>query len=225
MLKKVFPLHGVIDDISSGSTIMISGFGANVGSPLALIDELIAVIERSDIKDLTLIHNTSGSGNIGVSALLKTERIKKLICSYPREIDSDVFAQLYRSNRISLELVPQGTLAGRIYAAGAGLGAFYTPTAFGTELAEGKETREIEGRSYVLEYPLRADFALVYGYQADEIGNVIYQHTSRSFGPVMATAAQTTIVQVESVVPVGTLDPECIVTPSIYVDRIALNIH
>ncbi|SIR95288.1 3-oxoacid CoA-transferase subunit A [Micromonospora avicenniae] len=201
--------------IPDGATVMIGGFGT-AGQPVELIDALIA----SGATDLTVVNNNAGNGDVGLAALIRTGRVRKIVCSFPRQRDSWHFDQKYRAGEIELELVPQGNLAERIRAAGAGIGAFYTPTGYGTSLADGKETRVIDGRSYVLEYPLRADYALVKAYRADELGNLVYRKTARNFGPIMAAAATTTIVQVEEVVPVGELDPEIIVTPSIYVDRI-----
>jgi 3-oxoadipate CoA-transferase alpha subunit len=201
--------------VKDGSTVMVGGFGT-AGMPFALIDALIA----QGAKDLTIVANNAGNGDTGLAALLKAGRVRRILCSFPRQTDSWVFDGLYRAGKIELEVVPQGNLAERIRAAGAGIGAFYTPTGYGTPLAEGKEIREIDGRHYVLEYPLRADYALVKAHQADELGNLVYRKTARNFGPVMAAAAVTTVVQVEDVVPVGALNPEIIVTPCIYVDCI-----
>jgi len=201
--------------ISDGATVMIGGFGP-AGQPVELIDALVG----SGATSLTVINNNAGNGDVGLAALIRAGRVRKMVCSFPRQADSRHFDQKYRDGEIELELVPQGNLAERIRAAGAGIGAFYTPTGYGTPLAEGKEIREIDGRHYVLEYPLRADYALVKAHQADELGNLVYRKTARNFGPVMAAAAVTTVVQVEDVVPVGALNPEIIVTPCIYVDRI-----
>lgn len=201
--------------IEDGSTVLVGGFGL-AGMPFDLVDALI----RQGAKDLTIVSNNAGNGDVGLAALLKAGQVKKVICSFPRQSDSWVFDDLYRSGKIELELVPQGNLAERMRAAGAGIGAFYCPTGVGTPLAEGKETREIDGRSYVLEYPIKGDYAVISAYRADLLGNVVYRKTARNFGPVMATAARTTIVQVTEVVPVGTLDPEAVVTPGIFVDRI-----
>jgi 3-oxoadipate CoA-transferase alpha subunit len=201
--------------IEDGSTVLVGGFGL-AGMPFDLIDALI----RQGAKDLTIVSNNAGNGDVGLAALLKAGQVKKVICSFPRQSDSWVFDDLYKSGKIELELVPQGNLAERMRAAGAGIGAFFCPTGVGTPLAEGKETREIDGRPYVLEYPIKGDYAFVSAYQADTLGNVVYRKTARNFGPVMATAARTTIIQVAEVVPVGTLDPEAVVTPSIFVDRI-----
>jgi 3-oxoadipate CoA-transferase, alpha subunit len=201
--------------IQDGSTILVGGFGL-AGMPFDLIDGLI----RQGAKDLTIVSNNAGNGDVGLAALLKAGQVRKVICSFPRQVDSYVFDGLYREGKIELEVVPQGNLAERMRAAGAGIGAFYCPTAVGTPLADGRETREIDGRTYVLEYPIKGDYAFVSAYRADTLGNVVYRKTARNFGPVMAAAATTTIVQVSEIVPVGTLDPEAVVTPSIYVDRI-----
>jgi len=201
--------------IEDSSTVLIGGFGL-AGMPSELVDGLI----RHGAKDLTIVSNNAGNGEVGLAALLKAGQVRKILCSFPRQADSYVFDELYRAGKIELEVVPQGNLAERMRAAGAGIGGFYCPTAVGTPLAEGKETREIDGRTYVLEYPIKADYALVSAYRADTLGNVVYRKTARNFGPVMATAARTTIVQVNEVVPAGTLDPESVVTPSIYVVRI-----
>lgn len=201
--------------IEGGSVVMVSGFG-RAGQPVQLIDALIA----SGAGDLTIVSNNAGNGEVGLAALLAAGRVRKVICSFPRQSDSWVFDRLYRAGEIELELVPQGNLAERIRAAGAGIGAFFTPTGFGTPLAEGKETRRIDGRDYVLEYPIHADYALVGGYRADRLGNVVYRKTSRNFGPIMAQAARVSIVQVDEVVEVGALDPESVVTPGIFVDRV-----
>jgi 3-oxoadipate CoA-transferase, alpha subunit len=201
--------------IEDGSTVLVGGFGL-AGMPFDLIDGLI----RQGAKDLTIVSNNAGNGDVGLAALLKAGQVRKVICSFPRQVDSYVFDGLYREGKIELDVVPQGNLAERMRAAGAGIGAFYCPTAVGTPLADGRETREIDGRTYVLEYPIKGDYAFVAAHRADTLGNVVYRKTARNFGPVMATAATTTIVQVSEVVPVGTLDPEAVVTPSIYVDRI-----
>ena len=201
--------------IPDGATVMIGGFGP-AGQPVELIDALVG----SGATSLTVINNNAGNGDVGLAALIRAGRVRKMVCSFPRQADSRHFDQKYRDGEIELELVPQGNLAERIRAAGAGIGAFYTPTGYGTPMAEGKEIREIDGRHYVLEYPLRADYALVKAHQADKLGNLVYRKTARNFGPVMAAAAVTTVVQVEDVVPVGALNPEIIVTPCIYVDCI-----
>ncbi|HEX8012634.1 MAG TPA: 3-oxoacid CoA-transferase subunit A [Casimicrobiaceae bacterium] len=204
-----------VADIADGATVMIGGFGT-AGVPAELIDALIA----QGARELTIVSNNAGNGDAGVAALLKARRVKKIICSFPRQIDSWVFDGLYRAGEIEIELVPQGNLAVRIQAAGAGLGAIFTPTGYGTLLAEGKETRTIDGRGYVLEYPLHADFALIKADRADRWGNLIYRKTARNFGPIMASAARCTIAQVREVVPLGALDPEAIVTPGIFVRRV-----
>jgi 3-oxoadipate CoA-transferase alpha subunit len=201
--------------IEDGSTVLVGGFGL-AGMPFDLIDALI----RQGATDLTIVANNAGNGEVGLAALLKAGRVRKVLCSFPRQVDSYVFDELYRAGRIELEVVPQGNLAERMRAAGAGIGAFFCPTAVGTPLAEGKEERVIDGRRYILEYPIKGDYALISAHRADELGNLVYRKTARNFGPVMATAATTTIVQVNEVVPTGSLDPESIVTPSIYVDRV-----
>ena len=204
-----------LSEIPDGATIMIGGFG-RAGQPVELIDALI----EHGATDLTIVNNNAGNGETGLAALLAARRVRKIVCSFPRQSDSQVFDGLYRAGLIELELVPQGNLAERIRAAGAGIGAFYTPTGYGTLLAEGKETREIDGRDYVLEYPIRADFALISALHADPWGNLVYRKTARNFGPIMAAAATTTIAQVDSVVELGALDPEVVVTPGIYVDHV-----
>ena len=216
MIDKTVPdAATAVAGIPDGSTVMIGGFG-RAGQPLELIDALI----EQGARDLTIINNNAGNGDTGLAALLATGAVRKIICSFPRQSDSWVFDGLYREGRIELELVPQGNLAERIRAAGAGIGAFFSPTGVGTQLAEGKEAREIDGRQYVLEYPIKADFALVSALKADRWGNLVYRGTARNFGPIMASAATTTIVQVDEVVPLGSLDPEAVVTPGIFVDRI-----
>jgi 3-oxoadipate CoA-transferase alpha subunit len=201
--------------IADGATVLVGGFGM-AGMPVQLID---AVIDQG-ASDLTVVSNNAGNGDTGLAALLAKGRVRKMICSFPRQVDSWVFDGLYRAGRIELEVVPQGTLAERMRAAGAGIGGFYCPTGVGTLLAEGKETRVIDGRPYVLELPLHGDVALVGAHVADRMGNVIYRKTARNFGPVMATASTTTVVQVRRIVETGSLDPETIVTPSIFVDRV-----
>ena len=216
MINKEIPsLDEAVAEIHDGATVMISGFGS-AGMPAALIDALIG----QGARDLTIVNNNAGNGETGLAALLKARRVRKIICSFPRQTDSYVFDALYRAGEIELELVPQGNLAERIRAAGAGIGGFFTPTGYGTLLAEGKETREINGRQYVFELPLHADFALVKALAADPWGNLVYRMTARNFGPIMATAAKTTIVQVDRIVPLGGLDPEAIVTPGIFVQRV-----
>jgi len=204
-----------VDGIMDGSTVLVGGFGM-AGMPVQLIDALI----EQGASDLTIVSNNAGNGDTGLAALLAKRRVRKVICSFPRQADSYVFDGLYRDGAIELEVVPQGNLAERMRAAGAGIGAFFCPTGVGTPLAEGKETRVIDGRAYVLEYLIRGDVAMIGAYRADRMGNLDYRKTARNFGPVMATAATTTIVQVSSVVETGELDPEAVVTPSIYVDRV-----
>jgi 3-oxoadipate CoA-transferase, alpha subunit len=204
-----------IGPVMDGATVLIGGFGT-AGIPNELIDGLIA----QGAKDLTLVNNNAGNGDTGLAALLKTGRVRKIICSFPRQTDSHVFDALYRSGQIELELVPQGNLAERLRAAGAGVGAFFTPTGYGTELARGKETREISGRHYVLEYPIHGDLALIKAERGDRWGNLTYRMAARNFGPVMATAARRTVASVHELVPLGALDPESIVTPGIHVSRI-----
>ena len=204
-----------VADIPDGATVMIGGFGT-AGMPSELIDALIA----KGSKELTIVNNNAGNGDTGLAALLKAGQVKKIICSFPRQTDSWVFDGLYKKGDIELELVPQGNLAERIRAAGAGIGAFYTPTGYGTPLAEGKETRHIDGRDYVLEYPIRADFALIKALRGDRWGNLVYRKTARNFGPIMAAAAKCTIAQVREIVNVGDLDPENVVTPGIFVQRV-----
>ena len=201
--------------IEDGSTILVGGFGL-AGMPFDLIDALI----RQGAKDLTIVSNNAGNGEVGLAALLAAGRVRRVLCSFPRQVDSYVFDALYRAGKIELEVVPQGNLAERMRAAGAGIGAFYCPTAVGTPLAEVKEVRTIDGRDYLLEYPIKGDYALISAHRADPMGNLVYRKTARNFGPVMATAATTTIVQVDQVVPLGALDPEAVVTPSVYVERI-----
>ncbi|HEX6794618.1 MAG TPA: 3-oxoacid CoA-transferase subunit A [Casimicrobiaceae bacterium] len=213
--KFVASVTEAVSGIRDGATVMIGGFG-QAGMPAELIDALIAQKAR----DLTIVNNNAGNGDTGVAALLATKRVRKIICSFPRQIDSWVFDALYRSGEIELELVPQGNLAERIRAAGAGIGAFFTPTGYGTLLAEGKETREIDGRHYVLEYPIHADYALIKADRGDRFGNLVYRKTARNFGPIMASAAKCTIAQVREKVELGDLDPESIVTPGIFVHRV-----
>ncbi len=201
--------------VRDGSTLLVSGFGM-AGMPVQLVDALI----DHGAADLTVVSNNAGNGDTGLAALLAKGRIRKVICSFPRQFDSWVFDDLYRTGRIELEVVPQGTLAERLRAAGAGIPAFFCPTGAGTLLSEGKETRVIDGRLQVLEHALFGDVALVGAFVADRMGNVVYRKTARNFGPVMATAARSTIVQVDHIVDTGQLDPEMIVTPSIFVDRI-----
>jgi 3-oxoadipate CoA-transferase alpha subunit len=204
-----------VADISDGATIMIGGFG-EAGSPIELIHALIDAGPRK----LTVISNNTGSGRVGLAALIANGQVSKMICSYPRSANSMVFPELYRRGEVELELVPQGTLVERIRCGGAGIPAFYTPTAVGTVLAEGKESRSFGGSEYLLEYGLRADFSLVRADRADRYGNLVYRRTARNFGPIMCTAALTTIVQVREIVELGGIDPEHVVTPGIFVDRV-----
>jgi len=216
VIDKLFPnAEAALADIPNGATVMIGGFG-NAGMPAALIDALIA----QGARDLTIVNNNAGNGDAGLAALLKAKRVKKILCSFPRQADSWHFDALYRAGEIELELVPQGTLAERIRAAGAGVGGFYTPTAFGTKLAGGKETRRIGDRDYVLEFPIHADYALIKADRADRWGNLTYRKTARNFAPIMASAARCTVVQVRETVELGGLDPEAIITPGIFVKRV-----
>ncbi len=216
MVNKIVPgLREALAGIHDGATIMIGGFG-NAGMPRELIDGLI----DQGATNLTIVNNNAGNGDTGLAALLAARRVKKIICSFPRQADSHVFDGLYRSGELALELTPQGNLAERIRAAGAGVGAFFSPTGYGTLLAEGKETRLINGKNYVLEYPIHADFALIKALKGDRWGNLVYRKAARNFGPIMAMAATCTIVQVDQVVELGELDPEVIVTPGIFVQRV-----
>jgi 3-oxoadipate CoA-transferase alpha subunit len=201
--------------IQDGATVLVGGFGM-AGMPITLIEALI----DHGAADLTIVSNNAGNGDTGLAALLAAGRVRKVICSFPRQTDSYVFDGLYRAGEIALEVVPQGNLAERMRAAGAGIGAFFCPTGVGTPLAEGKELRTIDGRDYVLEFPIRGDVALIGAHIADRMGNLVYRKTARNFGPVMATAAALTIAEVSRVVDVGHIDPEAVVTPGIYVDRI-----
>jgi 3-oxoadipate CoA-transferase alpha subunit len=216
MINKISPsVEAALADVPDGATVMIGGFGT-AGQPAELIDALIA----QGAKELVIVNNNAGNGDTGLAALLAARRVRKIICSFPRQADSHHFDGLYRSGQIELELVPQGNLAERIRAAGAGVGAFFTPTGYGTELAKGKETREINGTHYVLEYPIHADYALIKAERGDRWGNLTYRMTARNFGPIMATAAKVTVATVHEVVALGELDPETVVTPGIYVKRI-----
>ena len=216
MIDKTCPsLAQAVADIADGTTVMVGGFG-NAGMPHELIDALIA----QGARELTIVSNNAGNGDTGLAALIRERRVRKVICSFPRQADSWHFDAAWRAGQIELELVPQGNLAERIRAAGAGIGAFFTPTGFGTPLAEGKETRQIGGRHYVLEHPIHADFALIRALHGDRWGNLVYRKAARNFGPVMAMAARTTIAQVDRIVPLGALDPEHIVTPGIFVSRV-----
>jgi len=204
-----------VADVRDGATVMIGGFGT-AGLP----DELIAALLDQGARDLVVVNNNAGNGDTGLAALLGAGRVRKIICSFPRQVDSWHFDRLYREGRIELELVPQGNLAERIRAAGAGIGAFFTPTGYGTILAEGKETREIDGRMQVLEYAIHADVALIKAERGDRWGNLTYRKTARNFGPIMAMAATCTIATVHEVVELGALDPEAVVTPGVFVQRV-----
>jgi 3-oxoadipate CoA-transferase alpha subunit len=208
-------VEAALADVPDGATVMIGGFGT-AGLPNELIDALIA----QGARDLTIVNNNAGNGDTGLAALLAAGRVRKIICSFPRQADSHHFDALYRSGRIELELVPQGNLAERIRAAGAGIGGFFTPTGYGTDLAKGKETRVIDGRHYVLEHPIHADFALIRAERGDRWGNLTYRMTARNFGPIMAMAARTTVATVHEVVELGVLDPENVITPGLFVQRV-----
>ncbi|WP_009476135.1 MULTISPECIES: 3-oxoacid CoA-transferase subunit A [Rhodococcus] len=214
MISKIrSDIREAVAAVSDGSTVMIGGFGRG-GQPVELINALI----EHGADDLTIVSNNAGSGDTGIAALLAAGRVRKVICSFPRQSDSWVFDRLYRAGEVELELVPQGNLAERIRAAGAGIGAFFTPTGVGTALASGKEHRTLNGREYILEHPLFADVALISALRGDRFGNLIYRKTGRNFGPIMATAATTTIAQVDMCVDLGELNPEAIITPGIFVD-------
>lgn len=216
MIKKIAQsVAAALAGVQDGATVLIGGFGT-AGIPGELIDGLI----EQGARDLTVVNNNAGNADAGLAALLKTGRVRKIICSFPRQVDSWVFDELYRSGQLELELVPQGNLAERLRAAGAGIGAFFCPTAYGTELAKGKETREINGRQYVLEYPIHGDVALIKAERGDRWGNLTYRMSARNFGPVMAMAAKHTVATVHEVVELGALDPEAIVTPGIFVSQI-----
>ena len=216
MIDKIYPTaRAAVADVHDGATVLIGGFGM-AGMP----SELVAALLDKGAREMTIVGNNAGNGEVGLAALLKARRVRKIICSFPRQTDSHVFDALYRAGEIELQLVPQGNLAERIRAAGAGIGAFFTPTGYGTLLAQGKETREINGRQYVLEHPIHADFALIKAERGDRWGNLVYRKTARNFGPIMATAAKCTIVQVSEIVPLGSLDPEVVVTPGIFVQRV-----
>ena len=213
--KIVKSAKDAVADIFEGATVMISGFG-EAGSPVELIHALI----DQGAKNLTVVSNNAGSGNVGLAALIESRQVKKIICSFPRTLISVVFPEMYRKGEIELELVPQGTLAERIRAGGAGIPAFYTPATVNTPLADGKDTRDFKGQTYVLEQAIKADFALVKCHAADKFGNLIYNKTARNFGPVMCMAAQTSIVQARKILELGQIDPECVVTPGIFVKRV-----
>ena len=216
MINKIAPsIEAALAGVKDGSTVMIGGFGT-AGIPNELIDGLIA----QGAKDLVIVNNNAGNADTGLAALLKAGRVRKIICSFPRQADSYVFDELYRSGKLELELVPQGNLAERIRAAGAGVGAFFSPTGYGTDLAKGKETREINGKHYVLELPIYGDVALIRAEKGDRWGNLVYRKAARNFGPVMATAARLTVATVHEVVELGALDPEAVVTPGIFVSKI-----
>ena len=216
MINKIAPsIAAALAGVKDGSTVMIGGFGT-AGIPNELIDGLIA----QGATDLVIVNNNAGNADTGLAALLKAGRVRKVICSFPRQADSHVFDELYRSGKLGLELVPQGNLAERIRAAGAGIGAFFSPTGYGTELAKGKETREINGKHYVLEMPIYGDVALIRAEKGDRWGNLVYRKAARNFGPVMATAARLTVATVHEVVELGALDPESVVTPGIFVSKI-----
>ena len=216
VIDKIVPTAAAaVADVHDGATIMVGGFGT-AGIPFELIDALIATGAR----DLTVVNNNAGNADTGVAALLKTKRVRRIVCSFPRQVDSWVFDALYRTGEIELELVPQGNLAERIRAAGAGIGGYFTPTGYGTELARGKETRLIDGRWMVLEHPIHADYALIKAERGDRWGNLTYRMTARNFGPVMAAAARITVASVHEIVPLGALDPEAVVTPGVHVQRV-----
>jgi 3-oxoadipate CoA-transferase alpha subunit len=221
MISKVRPdVAAAVAGIEDGSTVLIGGFG-RAGQPVELVEALL----EQGAGDLTVVSNNAGNGETGIAALIGAGRVRRIVCSFPRQSDSHVFDARYRAGLIELELVPQGNLAARMQAAGSGLGGIFTPTAFGTPLAEGKETREIDGRHYVFEKPLKADFALIKAHQGDRWGNLVYRKAARNFGPVMAMAATTTIAQVAELVPLGHLDPENVVTPGIFVQRLVAVAH
>jgi 3-oxoadipate CoA-transferase alpha subunit len=213
--KAVDTLAAALDGVRDGATVMIGGFGG-AGQPNELIDALI----EQGATNLVVVNNNAGNGETGLAALLKAGRVRKIICSFPRQVDSQVFDGLYRSGQLELELVPQGNLAERIRAAGAGIGGFFTPTGYGTDLAQGKEVRELDGRMQVFETPIHADVALIKAEAGDRWGNLVYRKTARNFGPVMAMAARLTVAQVHDLVELGALDPEHIVTPGIFVQRV-----
>lgn len=216
MINKIVPsVEQAVAGIADGATVLVGGFGG-AGQPMALIDALIA----QGAKDLVIVNNNAGNAEIGLAALMKAGRVRKVICSFPRQVDSYVFDELYRTGKIELELVPQGTLAERVRAGGAGLGGFFTKTGVGTMLAKGKEVRNIDGEDYVFEAPIKADVALIKAKCGDRWGNLTYNKTARNFGPVFATAAKLTIAQVNEVVELGDLDPEAVVTPGIFVHRV-----
>src|SRR3954464_5675853 len=213
--KIVASAAAALADVPDGATVMIGGFGT-AGQPDVLIDALIA----QGARELVIVNNNAGNGDVGLAALLAAGRVRKIVCSFPRQVDSHHFDRLYREGKLELELVPQGNLAERIRAAGAGIGGFFTPTGYGTMLAEGKETRVIDGRGYVLESPIHADVALIKALKSDKTGNLVYRKTARNFGPIMASAAKHTIVQGSEILETGGLDPEVVITPGMYVDTV-----
>lgn len=216
MINKLMPsVAEALAGIQDGATVMIGGFGG-AGQPAELIDGLIA----HGARELVIVNNNAGNGDTGLAALLKNGQVRKIICSFPRQADSHVFDALYRAGKLELELVPQGNLAERIRAAGAGIGGFFTPTGYGTELAKGKETRDIGGRMYVMEYPIHADVALIKAETGDRWGNLTYRKTARNFGPIMASAAKLTIASVHDIAELGSIDPETVITPGLYVQRV-----
>jgi 3-oxoadipate CoA-transferase alpha subunit len=213
--KTVASTSAALEGVADGATILIGGFGT-AGQPTELIDALL----EQGARDLTVVSNNAGSGDEGLALLLAQGRVRKIICSFPRQADSWHFDKLYRAGKIELELVPQGNLAERLRAAGAGIGGFFTPTGYGTELAAGKETRVMNGKGHVLEFPLHGDLALINAERGDRWGNLTYRKAARNFGPVMAMAARTTVASEHEVVELGGLDPESVVTPGIHVDRV-----
>ncbi len=216
MINKIAPsVEVALAGLHDGATVLIGGFGT-AGIPNELIDGLIA----QGARDLVIVNNNAGNGETGLAALLKAGRVRKVICSFPRQVDSHVFDGLYRSGQVELELAPQGNLAERIRAAGAGIGAFFSPTGYGTDLARGKETREINGKMYVLEMPIHGDLALIRAERGDRWGNLTYRKAARNFGPIMATAARKTVASVHEIVELGAMDPETVVTPGIFVSHI-----
>jgi len=217
--KRARTVAEALGEVADGATVLIGGFGT-AGIPVELIEGLI----EQGARELTVVNNNAGNGDTGLAALLKAGRVRKIVCSFPRQADSHVFDALYRSGRIELELVPQGNLAERLRAAGAGIGAFFTPTGYGTALAAGKETRVINGRGHVLETPIHGDLALIKAERGDRWGNLCYRMAARNFGPVMATAAKRTVATVHEVVELGSLDPEAVVTPGIHVSRLVQSV-
>jgi 3-oxoadipate CoA-transferase, alpha subunit len=215
--KRVKDLAAAVAGIKDGATVLCGGFGT-VGEPIALTEALIEL----GIRNLTIVANNAGTGESGIARLIKEGRVRKVICSYPRTADPHVFEEAYKAGKVELELVPQGTLSERLRAAGAGIGGFYTPTAAGTKLAQGKETRTIDGKTYVLEKPLKGDVALIAAYKGDRWGNLVYRKSARNFNPVMAPAADLTVAQVKEIAEIGLLDPEAVVTPGIFVDRLVV---